>query len=249
MATAGIGHNAAPQTPYELIEQKIADLYEEAKLWLDGEPVTTQGQADDLNNLIILIRAAKEEADELRKAEAKPFEDAKAEIQARYNLLIGDTKAVKGKTILALDAAKQALTPWLGAQDAVKREVERKAREEAEAAQKAAQEAMAKARESTDLAAREEAERLADQAKRAEIAAKSAANDKAKAKGGAGRATTLRSYYTAKITDKREFARHVWVRHPSHMEGFLLGLAQELVTLNHDQTIPGVEIIEERKAV
>lgn len=248
-ALAGIGHNAPPATPYEVIKAKISDLYEEAKQWLDGEPVTTQGQADGINKLIGLIRDAKDEADELRKAEAKPYDDAKAEIQARYNLLIGDTKAVRGKTVLALEAAKKALTPWLEAQDAIKREAERKAREEAEAAQKAAQEAMAKARESADLEAREEAERLATAARNADIAARAAHNDKAKAKGGAGRATTLRSYYSAEVTDSREFARYVWVSHKGEIEDFLYTFANRLVDINHDRQIPGVKINEERKAV
>jgi hypothetical protein len=247
-AIPGIGHNAPPPTPFEAIEAKINDLYEEAKEWLDGVPVMTQGQADSLNLLMDMIRKAEKEADELRKEEARPHDEAKAEIQARYNVLIGNTKSVKGKTVLALDAAKKALTPWLEEQDRIKREAERKAREEAEAAQRAAQEAFRKA-QADDLAAREAAEALAKQAKDAEIAARVAAKDTAKAKGGTGRATTLRSFYRAEVTDAREFARHLWAYYRADMDEFLATMAKRLVDMNHDRAIPGVTIHEERRAV
>ena len=49
--------------------------------------------------------------------ENEPF-DLKAEVQARYAPLIGNTKAVKGKTVLAADACKAALAPWLMAVEA-----------------------------------------------------------------------------------------------------------------------------------
>lgn len=246
---AGMGHNAPPeQTPYEAITTKINDLYDEAKQWLDGEPVTTQQYADSLNKLILAIRDAAKEADELRKEEAKPHDEAKAEIQARYNLLIGDTKSIKGKTVLALEAAKKAITPWLEAQDKIKREAERVARETAAAAQRAAQEAFAKA-QADDLAAREAAEALAQAAAQAEIAAKVAAKDTAKAKGGTGRATGLRSFYHAEITDGTAFARYIWQNHRQDMDEFLAAFAKKLVDQNHDREIPGVTIHEERKAV
>lgn len=244
---ADIGHNKPP-TPFEEISERIDGLYEEAKTWLDGDPITTQGQADALNKLINLIRAAEKEADALRKEEAAPHDEAKAEIQARFNTLIGNTKSVKGKTVLALDVAKKALTPWLEKLDTEKREAERKAREEAEAARKAAEAAFVLS-EADDLAAREEAERLAAEAKSKDIAARVAEKAKAHAKGGEGRAAGLRSYWRAEITDKREFARWLWTNRAPEMDGYLREMADKIVKQNHDQTIPGVTIHEERKAV
>jgi hypothetical protein len=249
MNTAAIGHNMPPEpTPFEAVEQKIFDLYDEAKQWLDGEPVSTQGQADALNKLINLIRDAEKEADALRKEEVKPFDDGKAEVQARYAPLIADTKSVKGKTVLALAAAKEALTPWLTKVEEEKRESERKAREEAEAAQRAAQEAL-RAADAADLSAREEAERLVEQAKKAEIAARVAAKDKGQAKGGEGRATGLCTYYVPEITDAVVFARHLWQHRRPEMDGFLNEMAGKMVAQNHDQTIPGVTIHTEKRAV
>lgn len=249
MNAPGIGHNQGPElTPFEAIKVKIEDLYDEAKSWLDGDPVTSQPQADALNLLITMTRDAEKEADELRKAEAKPHDDAKAEIQARFNVLIGNTKSVKGKTVLAIEAAKAALTPWLEKLDAEKREAERKAREEADAAREAAEAAFRKS-EATDLAARENAERLAAAAKAAERAATAATNDKAGAKGGAGRATGLRTFYRAEVSDPVEFARHVWKARRPEMNEFLDTIAKRLVSLNHNQPIPGVTIHEEKRAV
>lgn len=249
-AIAALGHNNPPAlSPFETVQAKINDLYAEAKQWLDGEPVTTQGQADALNALIVYIRAAEKEADELRKDEAKPHDEAKAEIQSRYNALIGETKTVKGLTVLAVAAAKKALTPWLEAQDAIKRERERIAREEAEAAQKRAQEALEASRATADLEAREQALRLADVAESATIAAKVASNDTAKAKGGSGRATTLRSFYSAEITDELAFGKWAWAHRKPEYQGFLQDLADKTVSQNHNQEIPGLKIIEERRAV
>ena len=76
---ATIGHNSPP-SPFEEIKTRIEDLYGEAKQWLDGEPVTTQDQANALNTLENRIREAAKEAEALRKGEVKPLDDAKAEL-------------------------------------------------------------------------------------------------------------------------------------------------------------------------
>ena len=245
---AGIGHNNPPEPlPFDAISQRIEALYDEAQQWLDGEPVTNQGMADGLNKLIVMIREAEKEADELRKAENKPYDEGKAEVQKRYAPLIGNTKSVKGKTVLALELAKKALTPWLEALERQKREAEAKARAEAEAKRKAAEEAF-QATKVTDLAARQHAEILADEAKQAEIAAARAAKDKAKAKGGAGRATTLRTYYRHELTDPTEFARWIWMNCRPEMRGFLDDMAKRLVDANPHRPLPGVTIHEEKES-
>ncbi len=242
---ATIGHN---RSPFELVADKINDLYAEAKQWLDGEPITTQGQADELNKLINLIRDAEKEADALRKDEAKPHDDAKTEIQARYNPLISKNKANLGKTARAIDAARIALTPWLEKLDAEKREAERIALQEARAARKIAEDAL-RASEATDLAAREEAEELVQDAKHADIAHRMAVKDKAHAKGGEGRATSLRTYYRAEVTDPIAFAGWLWERRQTEIAEFLQATAKRMVDENPNQEIPGVTIHEDRRAV
>lgn len=55
IAVAKIGHN---RSPFELSKETIEDLYSEAKNWLDGEPVATQEQADEIQKLLRMIQAA-----------------------------------------------------------------------------------------------------------------------------------------------------------------------------------------------
>lgn len=139
---AGMGHNNPPEpTPFELSRSEAVDLFDEAKNWCDGEPVASQEQADALTALLDQIKAATKRADERRKEEARPHDEAKAGIQARYNELIGDTKTTgQGILVLATGAARKVLQPWL-------QKVEDEKRAAAEAARKAQEEIQRKAQE------------------------------------------------------------------------------------------------------
>lgn len=240
-----IGHNNPPLTPFEVISGKIHDLYEEAKNWLDGEPVNSQGVADNIAKLITMIRAAEKEADELRKSEVKPLDEAKAEIQSKYAPLIADTKSVRGKTVLALEACKKALSPWLAKIEAENRAKAEAARKEAEAKAAEAQEAMRKA-QVNDLADREEAEALIEQARRAEADAKRAEKERAHSRGG-GRAIGLRTSYEPVLVNATEAARHYWTARRAEMQEFLVNLARQDVRAGKRE-IPGFNV-EERKDV
>jgi NADH dehydrogenase/NADH:ubiquinone oxidoreductase subunit G len=245
---AGIGHNSPPEpTPFERVRDRISNLYAEAAMWLDGEPIATQGQADDLSNLLNMIRDAKQEAEEARKAEAKPFDDGKAEVQARYAPLIADTKSVKGMTTLAVEACKKALAPWLEKLADEKEAIARKAREEADAQRQAAKEAVRAAQAATDLAAREAAEQRLQEAKKAEALAKKAESDTAKSGGGVGRRVSLHTYYIAEIHDLKEFAGHVWTNYRDDIRTYLAQRAQWLVDQGK-RDIPGVTVREDRRA-
>jgi len=239
MADGMIGHNNPPD-PFGAISAHITDLYAEAKNFLDGDPIASEAMAGAVTDLLDQIREAEKAADDLRKAENKPFDEGKASVQAKYAPLISDTKAVKGKTVLAAEACKAALAPWRQAQEAAKQEAARKAREEAEAAARAAAEAM-RASQVDDLAAREEAERLV---REAETAAKQANRaDKAATTG-----TGLRSYWSPKLVDGVEAARHYWKVNRSECEAFFLSLANADARQGI-RTIPGFEIVEERRPV
>lgn len=238
-ALATIGHN---RSPFELSQETIEDLYAEAKLWMDGQLIASQEHADDVQRLMRLIQAAEKEADERRKEEAKPHDDAKAEIQTRYNALIGNTKTVKGKTVLAIEACKKALAPWLRK---VEEENQRKAEEARQAAAeklRLAQEAM-QARQTLEDA--ERAEALAKEAKQAEADARKAGNAKAAAKGE-GRAVTLRDYYSAEVTDFTAFARFIWTDRPDDMRAFLASKATQLVDAGL-RDLPGVKVNHDRR--
>lgn len=240
---AVIGGNNPPSA-YETVKDKIDGLYDEAKLWLDGAEITSQDQADEIQKLMRLIQAAEKEADEARKDEAKPHDDAKAEIQERFNLLIGKTKSVTGKTLKAVEACKKALAPWLQKLETERLEREAAALKEAEEKNRLAMEAM-RQRTGDNLEQNERAEQLVKEAKAAELQARRIGNEKASAKGF-GRAASLRTSYVLQVTDYTAFARFVWAHHKADLCGFLDDLARQIVARgNHN--IDGVTVKEERK--
>lgn len=244
---AEMGHNNPPEpTPFEQSRDEIEGLFLEAKNWLDGSGVQSQADADAVSKLLDLLRQATARADRRRIDEAKPFDDGKAEIQGRYNTLIGNTKASgKGKAILAAEVAKRALTPFLERQEAEKSAKADAARKAAEEAATAAREALRDSR-ADDLVAREAAEAKLREAQAADRAAARAEKDKAAARGGT-RAIGLRSVYRAEVTEPGEFARWAWTNRRHEVEGMFQGLAERLCSAGQ-RDMPGVTITEMRTA-
>lgn len=245
---AGIGHNGPPPdqlTPFQTVEKLINDLFSEAIHHLDGDPISTDGQAEDVAALLNLIRDAERKADEARKAENEPFDKGKAEVQARYAPLIADTKTVKGKTVLAAEACKKALAPWLQKKEAERIEAARLAQIEAD---KKAEEArmLMQLTEPTDLAGRAAAEDVAAEAKKADHAAGKLASATSKIGNMAGRAISLRKAYTHELTDPIAFGKYVWANHrPEYLE-FLNTMAKRLVD-GGKHNLDGVKVTEDRR--
>jgi hypothetical protein len=240
------GDNNPPEpTSYEKVRDSILSLYQQASDYLDGEPITSQGMADDVSRLMNMIREEAAFADACRKAEKAPHDIAITEIQDRYNLLIGETKKVTGKTVLAIDACKKALAPWLKKLADEQEAIAKTARKEAERKQREAEEAL-RASRADDLAARDAAEELVRDAAAAERAASAAAKAKPKA-GNYGRSAHLRTYYDAVVVDGRAF--HSWCvkNDRDAMTAYLARRAEEL-TAAGVCSIPGVEV-RERKEV
>tara|TARA_R110002074_G_C12558458_1_gene667663 strand:+ start:42520 stop:43272 length:753 start_codon:yes stop_codon:yes gene_type:complete len=235
-----IGANNPPLTPYEQSQKEINDLYDEAKQWLDGEPITTQAHADSLGLLAGMLLEAKQRAETRRKEEAKPFDDGKAEVQSRYNPLIKDKT---GKVDMARDACKKALQPFLDAEQARIDAEAKAAREAAEEAQRKAQEAL-RASTPDNLAEREAAEALLTESNKLQAAAKKAEGTTAKV-SGTGRALSQRTRYVAEIMDPILVVRHYWKIAQPEIEAFLLSLAQQDVTAGI-RNIAGVRVIEEK---
>lgn len=238
---AHIGHN---KPPFEQSKEEIEGLYEEAKNWCDGEPVSSQEQADAIQRLMRLIQKAEKEADARRKEEQEPFKKEIDAIQARYNELIGNNKSVKGLTVRAIEACKSALTPWLKKVEEENRIKAEEARREAEEKQRAAMEAM---RQRQSLEDSERAEQAVREAKEAEAEARRIANAKASAKG-AGRAVTLRDYYEPEIVSETEFARYLWTAHREMMTDFLNVAVAKLIAAGIHK-MPGVVVHHDRRPV
>lgn len=241
-ALAAIGHNHPPEpTPFEQSNEEAADLFLEATNWCDGAPVVTQEQADALAGLRAQIKAAIRRADERRKGEARPHDEAKAAIQARYNTLIGDNKTGgKGKLILADEACQRALSPWLRKVEEDKRQAAEAARVAEEAKRAAAEDAFRRARETDDLAVHAEAEKLAGEAA-------SASRQASKADKAATCKTGLRTVVTAEIIDLRAFAAWAWRFDGAALEEHFRSRASALARGGR-RDLPGVTITEMREA-
>lgn len=243
-----VGNNNPPveiePTPFEMSEVEIGDLYAEAKNFLDGEPISTQAMADAVSKLIDDLHKAGKLADERRVAENKPFDDGKAEVQARYAPLIAETKAITGKVPRGIEIAKKALEPWLKKLEDEKRAAADAARKIAEEAEAKAQEALAAARAAGNLDGRDVAETLLLEAKQADAAATKAENSKAHATGGT-RAMGLRSVWRAEMTDGRAAAGHYWTTRRAEVDAFFQGLADADVRAGKRE-IPGFLVLETR---
>ena len=85
-------HNQPAKTPFEAASERCDLLHLEATNWLDGDPIANEGQASALAKLLSDVREAEGEADAARKAEAKPFDEGKAKVQARYEPMLGKGK-------------------------------------------------------------------------------------------------------------------------------------------------------------
>lgn len=239
-AIAVIGHNNPPEpTPFDLSVSEAEDLFLEASSWCDGKAIENQEQYDALKDLLGQIKAAIKRADERRVVENEPFDRGKAEVQDRYNTLIGNTKLVKGKLVLADEACRAAQTPWLKKLDDERRAAAAKAAAEAEALRKAAAEAFAKS-SLDDLEARQKAEQAAADAMQA-------AKLSRKAEKQAAAGTGLRTTYSARLVDMQAFARWSWESDTTALGEYFEGRANALVKAGR-RDLPGVEVVETREA-
>lgn len=228
----------APTDSAVLFAEHVEDLLLEARNWLDGEPITTEEQAAAVSSLLNRLRRTAKDADEARKAEKKPHDDAAKAVQAKWTPIIS-------KAELATTTAKQALAPWLKA-------VEDKQRAEAEFARREADRIAAIAAEAhktagSDLQAVEDAERLLKAAAAAEKDAARAEKAKAHAKGGE-RAVGLRSVWSPALTDACAALKHYRAERPADLKAWLLEQAERDVRAGA-RSIPGFTISEERRAV
>lgn len=245
---AVVGGNNPPEemTAFEAVKINADDLCDEALLWFEGNPATTQEQADAINTLLDRIKKAADAVENRRVTEKKPHDDAIDEIQGRYNPIISgfySKSKMSGRLTLAREAGKAALKPFLDELDRKQQEAARLAREEATRKQEEAMAAI-RARDASNLQQREEAERLVREAKKAEEAARQAEHAKAHAKGE-GRATGLRTIHRAVMVNRKEAAAWVWLDHNDELTAFIQDLADKEVKAGK-RKLPGFDVIEEK---
>jgi hypothetical protein len=236
-APAAIGHNVPPD-PAEAFSLHLADLEEQAQHFLDGEPVETREQAEAVSRLLGMVRKASNDADEARKAEKKPHDEAGKAVQEKW-------KPIFVKADLIASTAKQVLAPWLTKLEREQRAAAEAERQEAERLAAAAREALEKA--GTSLSARIGAEALVKAAGKADKAAKRAEGAKAHATGGE-RAVTLRPVWTPTLTDPVAALKHYRETQPCALKEWLLEQALKDVR-GGKRSIPGFTVTESKVAV
>lgn len=227
----------APAEPAVLFAEEVDDLLLEARNYLDGEPVSTEGQAEAVSSLLNRLRRVAKDADEARKVEKKPHDDAGKAVQAKW-------KPIIDKAELATSTAKQALAPWLRKLEEQQRAEAEAARIEAERLAREAAEAHVKA--FGNLEATEDAERLLKAAADADRQASRAEKQKAHATGGE-RAVGLVDRYWPELTEPSEALKHYRATQPDALKAWLLSQAEADVR-SGKREIPGFAVHHERVA-
>ena len=182
---AKIGDNNPPD-PIDQALAPFGDFITEAENWLDGEPVTTEGQMKQVDALTKEIKSALKAVKGGEESAAKPLYDTWKAEKERWKPTIDDLdRIVKGLVAINADFKKQA---------AAAKEAERRAKYEA--AEKARREAEEKAREAAqgDIEAQREADAALQAAVDATKDAKASGQDKIKG---------LRKVHKHEIADHR----------------------------------------------
>lgn len=228
-----ISNNPPPEASFSMA---IDDLYEEAKNFIDGTPVETQGQADAIGKIVSELKQIRKAADSARTDEKRPHDDAAKAVQAKWKPLLD-------KADRAIDAAGKPLTAFL-----VRLENERRAEAQrlADEAAKAAQQAQEAHRNVASLDDAERADELAKEAVKLEKAARR--TDKAKSNvAGVNRAIGLRTYWKATVTDFGALLRYMKEARPDDLKALLSDYAISQMNAGARQ-IPGVLIEQEKRA-
>lgn len=246
---AFIGANNPPafnQTEVEELNTAAADFLDASAEWIDKGEITTEAEAQSLNDFISGVKKRKTATDKARKAAKKPHDDAGKAVQAAYTPIITKLETAINRTAPILTAYLQKKEAARQAELRRQEEESRRAREEAD---RKAAEAAARNDISGEIdaqAAREEAEK---QVKDVARAAKEKAN--VSSATGGGRTASLRTYHTAKVVN----VRAAFMRYQDHpaLADCLRSLADaEIRSKDFDpetMKIPGIEITTERKAV
>lgn len=233
---ATIGHNR-PDT-FTLFSESIGDLLVEAQNFLDGSEIENEGQEQAVASILTRLRREANGADEARKAEKKPHDNAAKAVQSKWQPLLS-------KADTAVNAAKAVLASYLQKKEAAQRAAAEAARQEAEQKAAAARQAAENAAQ-TDYAALEQAKALQETAHAAGKVADRLEKAKPQAKGGE-RAVGLRSSYQAEIIDPVAFGKWAWANRKEEYVAFLTSLA--IRECRHGpRDLPGVRVTQQRKA-
>lgn len=222
-----IGHNQPPDPIRDALASYEGTLCE-AEHWLDGEPVQTEEQMKQVDVLLKDVKSARKAVARVEESEAKPIYDRWKAAKARFKPTLDDLDRMVNGLAALMNVFKIKLA-------AEKAEAERKARAQAEATRREAEE---KARQAAagDIAAQREAAQAMGDARDARQAAMQASRDTVKG---------LRTVHRYAIKDHRTVHRDIAQKDRAAMTHFI----EEYVRQNHRRrVIDGVETWTEKEA-
>ena len=238
---APIGDNMPPEpTPLEIMTTEVEDLYAEAVMWLDGDPVSTEGQADSLTAL----KGRLQEAVKTVEAERKKIADP---LYAEWKAINAAWKPLTEKAEKAVKVAQRALLPWLEAVQAEQRRKAAEAQAEADAAAQRLRDQIAAEKKSSAIADVDRREELEAEAKEAQKIAARAEKETAVIRGDSGKAY-LRTVWRCAVEDRKALLLHYLAIDPEWIEGLLAERAAK-DTRGGARMIPGCRIYSEQEAI
>ena len=228
---------------FDRLSMRIEEHFEEARNWLDGEPIANEDQATAVTALKGTLKELADLAEKSRKDEKEPHLTAGREVDAKWKPVIEMAdKAVK--------VAQRALTPWLQAVEAENARKAEEARRAAAAEEQRLREMHEAARRSSDMADEDQIEQQEQAVKDAARAAREAAKAPAVVRTGAGKAT-LRTIWHVKANDHRALLNYYLTERPDvaqELREWLYERAQKDVR-GGARVIPGCSIWDEKVAI
>ena len=217
MTTPTTGHNGAPD-PIDEALAPYSDTITEAEGWLDGEPVTTEGQMQAVDALIKAMRTCSTDIGKAKKSATAPMHDAWKLELARWKPTEDDIGRIKTGLPLLVGPFKAKLA-------AEKEEAKRKAFDEARhLEQEAKRKAMAV--DASNIEAQREADAALEDAKDAQKAAQAANRDTVKG---------MRMVMNYEIKDRRAALHWIAQNDKDAMTAFI----DEYVRKNHKTALIG----------
>lgn len=235
MTNATIGHNNPPEEvadAFKEVQQNIDDIFDTAKDFCDGEAIQSQKMHDALKKIHDDLHNFGKTADDLRKEEKKPHDDAGKAVQKKF-------KPLSDKVSLGKEACQKVLAPW-------RKKIADEKAAAAERARIAADEAAAEAAKAIQESAGNLEERVTAEEQLAH--AKSLDKGAKRANKDATTGLGLRTIWHTEIIDSEKALDWAFGEDPKAFTELVLSMAKSAV---HGGTrdIPGFKITSDKVAI
>lgn len=244
---APAGHNNPPPfdpKEVEALSGEANGFLDTAGKWIEAGDIKSEANAQRLNDFIAGVRKRKTHTDNARKEAKKPHDDAGKAVQAAYTPIIT-------KLECAISKVQPLATKWLEKKDEEARQEAARKAEEARRQREEAERLAAQAEQRHDVSGEVDAEAAKKAADQAEKDAARAAKQSAKVSSATGgtRSMGLRTNREAKIVNMRSLFFH-YADHPKVAECLKSLADADIRAKDVDEAkIPGIEIVETRRAV